>query len=100
MRWPGIHLPYRIASLVRLIVPPSAGGGAGQTVRLDGSPIHQIGAGFDHHGLIGEAGEKGEAESTRFHARASQVRSTFPSLHELFRPILHGQFAAVQPCVG
>ncbi len=45
------------------------GGGAGQGVGPDGLPVRQIGAGLDHDGLIGEAGE-GEAETARFHARA------------------------------
>ena len=31
------------------------GGGAGQGVGPDGLPVHQVGAGLDHDGLIGEA---------------------------------------------
>ena len=37
------------------------GGCAGQPVCPDRLPVHQIGAGLDHHGLMGDAGE-GEAE--------------------------------------
>ena len=47
------------------------GGGAGRGVGPDGLPVHQIGAGLDHDGLIGKAVE-GEAEAARFHARAAR----------------------------
>src|SRR5438270_88040 len=47
------------------------GGGAGLRVGPDGLPVRQIGAGLDHDGLIGKAGE-GEAEAARFHARATR----------------------------
>ena len=58
----------RAIEAVRVLKPfwiNKIGGGAGRGVGPDGLPVHQIGAGLDHDGLIGEARE-GEAEAARF----------------------------------